>query len=176
MNRPLGYAIRLFECLESLSSTLTTQPVYSAQYFLFPTFDKLDLNWLSDQSCLLEYDVMPAQSNHYAIVIMVLRYPAYSSPYRHWLSTGVCTPGGKSARAVDEWKDNSRVGFTPYHCWAAMRYTSSPCFHYIVSPYFFSARHLKHPEGVTLHYYGTPRSSAKSDIGLYATYIANLKS
>lgn len=34
MDRSLGYAIRLFECLESLSRTLTTQPVYSAQLFV----------------------------------------------------------------------------------------------------------------------------------------------
>lgn len=108
MNRPFGYAIRLLECLESLSSTLTTQPVYSAQLFLFPAFDKPDLNWISDQYCLLEHDVMLAKSNHCAIVIMVLRYPVYFSPYRHWLSTGVCTPGGESARAVDEWKDDIR--------------------------------------------------------------------
>lgn len=46
--------------------------LFSSTFFLFPTFDKPDLNWISDQYCLLEHDVMLEKSNHCAIVIMVL--------------------------------------------------------------------------------------------------------
>lgn len=65
---------------------------------------------------LTEHDVMPAKPNHNAIVTMVLGYLAYSSPYRHWLSTGVCTPGGESVRVGDKWKDDTGVSFTSYIC------------------------------------------------------------
>lgn len=64
----------------------------------------------------MEHDVMPAKPNHYAIVIMVLGYPAYSSPHRHWLSTGLYMPGGESARVVDKWKDDIGVSFTSHFC------------------------------------------------------------
>lgn len=98
-------------------------------------------NWiwtgLQTSTVFMEHDVMPAKPNYNAIVIMVLEYPAYSGPYRHWLSTGVCTPAGESARAADKWKDDTGVSFTSHICGAAMGSASSPRFLYIVSPSFF---------------------------------------
>lgn len=51
---------------------------------------------------------------------MALKYLEYFGTCGHWLLTGVYTPAGKSARAVDDWKDDDRVGFIPCLCCAAM--------------------------------------------------------
>lgn len=51
---------------------------------------------------------------------MALKYLEYFGTCGHWLLTGVYTSAGKSARAVDDWKDDDRVGFIPCLCCAAM--------------------------------------------------------
>jgi hypothetical protein len=89
---------------------------YSTQRYV-SNIDWLDLNWIPNQSATF----LGTTSNQLLrITIMALKYLEYFGTCGHWLLTGVYTSAGESARAVDDWKDDDRVGFIPCLCCAAM--------------------------------------------------------
>lgn len=75
------------------------------------------MNWISNRSATF---LGTTSNQQLRITIMALQYLEYFGTCGHWLLTGVCTSAGKSARTVDDWKDDDRVGFIPCLCCAVM--------------------------------------------------------
>lgn len=163
MNRLLGYAIRPFECLERLSRTLTTQPIYSTQLFVSNVWQAG--SELAFRPVLSSWNTTSCQQNQTTTQLW-----SWCWDIRHILAhtdTGCrqgCTRPAASPRGL---LINGKMiqGWTSLSTSAEQRWVvrvvpaSFTLFHPL---FFFSVRHLKHPEGAL--YYGTPRSLAKSDM------------
>lgn len=127
---------------------------------MFPTLTDWILNWISNQPAIF---LGTTSNQQLRITIMTLKYLECFGTCGHWLLTGVCTPAGKSVRAVDDWKDDDRVGFMLCPCCAVTSEWPLPS---TVSPRYFPAMNavdLFHLTSSYLCQYDTPGSPTESD-------------